>query len=672
MTSAPVVLTGIFCQLCREFISNLFAFDFSVQDTYPSQWLPKESKKNPDATWGDAFRHHETFSDLEASAKICELCNVLYIDLAPMDPSFCQGWLGLYPFWFGGRSGGNKLKGHFRAGFSDSLTKMPWGGHTIGSVPLHSFKVCRRGSLKNGEDVPYANAYRRVSAIPVTLQLSHISHMATIWQRECSEVHKDCAKYTIDSELPTRVIDLGDTKEAPIRLYESKGEKAAYTALSHCWGGPIPSILTTANKTARTRAMDSDALPQNFKDAIQVTRALQIRYLWIDALCIIQDSKDDWFREAGKMRFVYAGATVVISALDAPASTTGFLNPNRIPSATLNDEYAVQKVFPEMNYYLEKCPLVSRGWCMQERFLANPILHFGKEQMFWECRSDFMCEDGSKYVGDSSGHVMALFLNIRKRIGVSAAKGAKLQWKDWYQLLQEYTTRNFTVSTDKLPAMAGAAALFKSTTTAESPGTYVAGLWKEDIARGLLWCAHYYHAPGRRVWGISQTDEISLLAAPPEKRAPSWSWAALDGQLDFWALRTSQFVVEVVNVSMSVGENEFTEACPIGTVTLRGLFARMFYHPPPDSPGLDVGNLTFGEADSINDKTVTLSGCVMDLDRRSSRFCSVILIAQANKSWYFLVLDKNRDGSYRRVGMCTAHSVEVDSAKFETLEVAIA
>lgn len=661
-------ITETLCELCHQFISNLFAFDFSRQETYPSRWQQVGREWTPEKPWGDVFHHHETFSDLSESAKTCELCYVLHADLASMDPTLHQGWLGLYPFWSSGRAGENKLKGHFRAAFREAVDRMPWGSSKIGSIPLHSFRVCRRGPLKEDEEVHWLDAYRRLPAVPTTLQSSDISRMVDNWQRKCSETHKNCPKGKSESELPTRVLDLGKGNGAPIRLYEPvEGEKGVYTSLSHCWGGTINSVTTVANKAARKDNINFDELPQNFKDGIHVTRALGIKYLWIDALCIIQDSREDWFREAAKMHSVYAGASVVISALDAPASTAGFLKPDRVPLAVLNDEYAVQKVFQELNDYLLECPLVGRGWCMQERLLANPILHIGKEQMFWECHTEFSCEDGRKYTGESDGHVMAEFMATRKRIGVAAAQGRELDFKTWYQLLEEYGTRSFTVSSDKLPALAGAAALFKSTKPA---ATYVAGLWKEDIARGLLWCAHYDHMPGRKVWGISSVDRISVLTRPPEERAPSWSWAALDGHIDFWALRTSGFVVEVLDVAMSAGENEITAAFPSGTVTLRGLATRMFYHAPED-PKYDVGTLTFKKVDSPEDNSAALSGCVMDIDRQTPRFCWVVLMSKSNGSWYLLVLGRRPDGKFRRIGMCTAHNVEVDPKRFETQDVQI-
>ncbi|KAI2463826.1 HET-domain-containing protein [Annulohypoxylon bovei var. microspora] len=670
MSPTPEFIAGTLCELCHQFISNLFAYDFTRQDTYPTRWHPIGLEWTDEKPWGDAYQHHESLEALAQSAKTCELCAVLYADLSLMDQSLHQGWLGLYPFWSSGRVGENKLKGLFRAGFRASLTKMPWGSSKIGSVPLHSFKVCRRGPLKDGEEVPWVDAYRRMPVVLPTLTPEDIARMVAGWQRECREAHANCAKIAVDHELPTRVIDLGESgsETAHLRLYEPQGKKAPYVTLSHCWGGSIPSITIEANKAARAKTLDPSGLPQNFKDAIQITRALGIRYLWIDALCIIQDSKADWFREAGRMSSVYAGAAVVLSALDAPASTAGFLAPDRVPLAVLGDAYAVQKVLPELNDYLQTCPLVSRGWCMQERLLAPRLLHFGREQLFWECHSQFLCEDGRSYTGESDGHVMAEFLRIRKHIGVSAAKGARLDCGAWYQLLQEYTTRHFTVSTDKLPALAGAAALFKNT---RPDLTYVAGLWKTDLARGLLWCAHYDHIPGRKVWGISPTDRISRLARPPEKRAPSWSWAALDGHLDFWTLRIGGFVVEVLDVAMSVGENDLTEAFPDGVIKLRGHSARMFYHPPEESK-YDVGALTFEQSDSLDDESSVLHGCVIDLDRRTPRFCWVLIMAQSNDERYLLVLDKNDEELYQRIGMVTAKGVKVDSKRFEMQEVQIA
>ncbi|KAI1407405.1 HET-domain-containing protein [Hypoxylon sp. FL1857] len=593
------------------------------------------------------------------SAKVCELCSVMYADLAHMDPALHRGWLGLYPFWSIGLTAWNGWKGLFRAGFRESLSQMPWGSNNWG-FPLHTFRICRRGPLREGEEVPWLDTYRRLPVVPPTLSPSYISQMVTGWQQKCLESHPKCAQVSPNGELPTRVIDIGEGETFHIRLYESKGEKAPYTALTHCWGGPIPCETTEANMVGRLSSINIADLPRNFRDAIQVTQALGVRYLWIDALCIVQDSKADWLKEAGKMSSVFAGATVVISALDAPTSTSGFLKQDRIPSAAINDEYAIQKMLPRINDYLLTCPLIRRGWCMQERLLAQRLLHFGKEQMFWECQTQLMSEDGRKYSDEFNTHVMAEFMKIRIRMGISIAQGTELEWRTWYQLLEEYTRRSFSVSTDKLPALAGAAALFKST---KSAATYVAGLWREDLVRGLLWVAHHVRIPGRAHWNISPKSTIVELSNPPEKRAPSWSWAALDGQLDFYEPQTENVVVEVLDVAMSVGENELTEARPDGTIKLRGLVAQMFYRPPVNDGN---GSLTFHQPHSPKYESHGTNVCIMDLNRQSPRHCWVVVLVQAIYDSMLLVLDINDDGSYRRIGRGSVQNVELETGRFET------
>lgn len=183
---------------------------------------------------------------------------------------------------------------------------------------------------------------------------------------------------------------------------------------------------------------------------------------------------------------------------------------------------------------------------------------------------------------------------------------------------------------------------------------------------GLLWAAHYEHLPGQKVWGPS--GKISNLTRPPEKdeeRAPSWSWASVDGQVDFWMLRMgTQDGLEVLDVTMSAGEDELAEAHPRGTIKLRGAVAQMFYRAQPNVS--DLGVLTFGRDDSLEDRSGTLHGCLMDVDRSTARFCWVIIAAQSSGSWLLLVLDEREDeSSYRRIGLCIAHGVAVDSRRFK-------
>lgn len=183
---------------------------------------------------------------------------------------------------------------------------------------------------------------------------------------------------------------------------------------------------------------------------------------------------------------LYAGASLVLSVLEAAASDVGFLYPkaDRVPRAVLKEAYAAQKVFGRAYEYLDGCSLNGRAWCMQERILAPRALHFGRQQRFWECDTCFTSEAGDVVHGDGSAHVAASFMIFRKSL--RTAPSSDLPWTFWYRTVEEYTKRRLTVGLDKLIAVAGVAAALKR--MAPRP-TYVAGLWRDDLAAGLIWGA---------------------------------------------------------------------------------------------------------------------------------------------------------------------------------------
>ncbi|KAH8671719.1 heterokaryon incompatibility protein-domain-containing protein [Xylariales sp. PMI_506] len=661
--SESTTVSGAFCALCHEFVRDLLAFDFIEPTVLPSRWQPVDKQHSPG--WGSSFHHHDTIKDLEMSSYECEMCHVLYSDLAELsDQGLCRGWLGLYPWWNSGWIGVNKQKGHFRAGFRHSLMEMRLGVSQIGDIPVHTFKLCRRGELLEGEQPRYADALRRFRATPTDQSSKSMMQNVERWILNCRKSHTACKDEQTLYSLPTRVIDLGENEEQGARLYESHGERAPYIALSHCWGGIIPSETVELNIKQRYIALNTQHLPRNFQDAIEVAKALRIRYLWIDALCIIQDSKEDWTREAGQMASVYAGATIVVSVLDAASSTVGFLDHKRAPLAVVNDEYAVQKVYLPLYEYFENIPLGSRGWCMQERLLAPRVLHIGREQMFWECATCLTCEDEKVYYPQNSGHAVGIFLQVRSRM----LQQAEYDWDDWFLLLEEYTTRKLTMPSDKLPALAGAASLFLS----RRPGaTYLAGLWGEDLARGLQWGAYYTHVAGRKTWGYSSADKCSLLTRPTETRAPSWSWAAIDGQIIFVARRSRAPVAfEILEIDMSVGENSLTESNPRGSLHIRGHVAEMLYHPPTREDD-HVGSLTFAKSERDEDKTLVLGGCVLDTDRHQPRHCWALVGSRTENDLYLLILSEGPNSIFQRIGISTVYRVKMDTGRFETQAIVL-
>ena len=198
----------------------------------------------------------------------------------------------------------------------------------------------------------------------------------------------------------TKYIQDPDSWFAP---QESKAEDSQSTASSD-----EDSIGSTEGQDIRISreefmaGIPSSELPQTFQDAISVTRRLQIRYLWIDSLCILQDSPEDWDHESAQMHLVYGNAYVTLAADDSRNSSEGLFR-DRFPSlvtpiivATAWKEALAKKfvVIPRRFWSesVAESPLNRRAWVLQERYLSPRIIHFGETQILWECKSRDCCE----------------------------------------------------------------------------------------------------------------------------------------------------------------------------------------------------------------------------------------------------------------------------------------
>ncbi len=228
-------------------------------------------------------------------------------------------------------------------------------------------------------------------------------YLAAQMLADCLNKHKSCSSlYPPSSELPTRIID---TDGVNPRLIDSNGQHGTFVALSYCWGGDVDFKLTRETEQSFREGRPPSQFPATLRDAINATKALGIRYIWIDALCIMQDSAQDWAQEASRMRQVYRGAVVTIAAAcvsrtsegifrDRPVPTiarcwldwrNGEVNPPRVflrPGSELGDERMQQSV------------LNTRGWILQETLLAPRTLWFGNQQLCFECPKGSVDEAG--------------------------------------------------------------------------------------------------------------------------------------------------------------------------------------------------------------------------------------------------------------------------------------
>jgi hypothetical protein len=118
------------------------------------------------------------------------------------------------------------------------------------------------------------------------------------WLETCRNEHKLCQEEA--KVLPARLIDVGDADHEPFLLV-SNGGLGKWVTLSYCWGHAVPVKTERANLDQRQKQISKPELPPLFKDAIDFNRSFGYRYLWVDSLCIIQDSHDDWVNESANV-----------------------------------------------------------------------------------------------------------------------------------------------------------------------------------------------------------------------------------------------------------------------------------------------------------------------------------------------------------------------------------
>ncbi|KAF2143460.1 uncharacterized protein K452DRAFT_350467 [Aplosporella prunicola CBS 121167] len=343
---------------------------------------------------------------------------------------------------------------------------------------------------------------------------------------DCVKNHKSllCGQSRRDKFVPSRLIHI-DENNTDTKLCESPPQNAKYVALSHCWGYGPPFTTTIATLEERKSGIDYDCLPPLFQDAIFLTEELGIKYLWIDALCIIQDSREDWETESVNMSNIYENAYVTIAA------TSSNSNDREIFSARPRATKLHYQANPRTKVYTVRArkmpnhhptigedqsparpmgPLMSRAWALQEHVLCSRILHFTSTEILFECGLAYCCEcmPSPKRFMTTPGLLPRLLTTGKKRS----------YWKTWHQIVTQFSTRDLTIPSDKLPAISGIAKKFREPTRS----AYIAGLWRDNLVEDLLWSSD------RSLQPPHAARRLSVY------RAPSFSWASVDTQIQYY------------------------------------------------------------------------------------------------------------------------------------------
>jgi Heterokaryon incompatibility protein (HET) len=480
--------------------------------------------------------------------------------------------------------------------------------------------------------------------------------LAKRWISECLEHHESCPG-AVQSPLPTRVIDVGASDE-PVepKLFLSHGHRCCYTALSYCWGGPQPVVLTRGTINEWQQCMPIAALPAAFQDAVKVTRILNIRYLWVDALCIIQDDDSDKAIEMARMDQIYQDAYVTIAAANSSKCSKSFLDifiPKAAPEA-----YHFGKIFfpcPDGlpgSIYVEPSPgeynprqepLNQRGWALQERLLSPRVLTFGSHQMYWQCQTDLQCDGGSLRMFVSPDRLGNEF--FRHEGDGTPQRDFNQIHNNWCAIITDYSGRHLTLSKDTLPALSGIATRFAEILD----DTYCAGFWRNDLRNSLGWKVGYQ------------------VTRRSEYRAPSWSWASVNGQI-WWDRKDKLNVESETAKSTEVVNCEVQPLYPVapfgevqyGIIELRGQVKDIDWDgvkriPDANDPHLEViavpdmtqETLEHGNGDELSEPALFSTEKDQDGVASATRPVSCVPLTDHRA----LLLELRDDGYYTRIGV---------------------
>lgn len=486
---------------------------------------------------------------------------------------------------------------------------------------------------------------------------------------------------------PTRLVAVNGVHPSLVISSELSGP-VEYATLSHCWGNLDILKLKNSNIEEFRQAIPWEKLCKTFQDTCSAVERLGFKYIWIDSLCIIQDSDQDWELESVRMSRVYGNSALNIAASRASDGSMGLFSKRlpveietlrlllpqnsvseaQITAATSSELEEIAKSTANIKIYYDisrqfqyeeciiKTPLGKRAWAMQERFLAPRTLFFST-QLGWVCQSKnkerlfstFYCETfpygpPNNFLRDS--HVFYDHTGDPEH---------------WTKVVQEYTSCDLTFNSDRLVAISGIAQKLQHRYKDE----YVVGLWKSNLPTHLLWQA------------VNSSARVTpLTAGRKDFTPPSWSWASHGGRV-FWyselfdEVPPMEKLFKIKSVSTAL-----CGSSPFGDVKTGELILRSPYLVP----------FTFSEQQSDEERNYNLDSLLRiilgrqgntigqrqlaswvrlhcgeskDFTGKLFLFAGALMISPIDRTKTFLMglvlqATQNKQGEYRRIGFFAA------------------
>ncbi|RSL74288.1 hypothetical protein CEP53_000394 [Fusarium sp. AF-6] len=498
------------CPLCEDVIANLHQVLPSATLTEPDGQLVFYPGVTAQDVTDRASRGCMFFSNLVDDEELSDIADPNPDTKFGVEISYNQEF-GLSSLVFGYE---NKSDNDISQGFYDRF--------------LSKYLLC------SVEDDPASELVRR--RLPNLSPGSEQSYSkAKEWLRQCQTNHNACHE-SAAQRMPMRLLELSTQGDICTSLRVVTVEnRCPYATLSYCWGGDQPFKLTRARLTQHETHIDIKTLPGTIVDAIEVSARLGIYHLWIDSLCIIQDDPEDVAREINKMADIYQGTTVTISAASSSCYRDGFLNtrqahvqskpkfkfPLTCPGGKLGTVFLLlhQSGYPYRDWIAD--PINNRAWTLQEHVLSPRILYYSSQQLHWFCKETRASDGGLSLEQTELGPFDVTMLSFSLGQAAIASTSWEMFWKS---LLTSYLSRGLTNPMDRLSAISAVGEEFARV----NHTAFVAGLFETTLAHNLCW--HRSRSP--------------IQPRPTTYRAPSWSWAAIDGPI-FWSEEHQDYTVMI-------------------------------------------------------------------------------------------------------------------------------
>lgn len=451
---------------------------------------------------------------------------------------------------------------------------------------------------------------------------------------------------------------MGAESNPEVRLYQPESVVYEnYIALSYCWGTDRFITTTSATIDAHKEHFNTSTLPQTFQDAIITTRRLGFRYLWIDALCIIQDSPEDKSKEINTMGAIYSNAVLTIAVVNASRVAEGFLQarsqpfvelPYRCPDGAMGKiQVSVQREIS-----LRKEPLYTRGWCLQENLLSARILLYTDTEVIWQCQSTPMKRIDTTHVSyeDSNPKFSTspfrrlpadVFSPIQPSDETQDLSADVSRYATWRSLVEMYSGRKLTVPEDRFPALAGIVSKFEKAWSDE----YCAGIWKHQFIPSMTW---------RRTKRFSREYHPQLKAY----RAPTWSWASIDGPVEFDSrfdignarglqarLISCEFDMSSNSDGKAIFEASIIPLAKLPTDQIRS-FAEVYFDDPPTFPTMPEDKWPANRILDLDEDMMQRAWCMLLGEGRDG-------VGKMSRT-VGLILTSKSEETFERIGLYTS------------------